>query len=271
MTTPLWPIAVGAVPQVLDLSHNNPHLNTAAEFAALYSAGVRGVIHKLTQGTDFLDPLYAVRRPLAEAAGLQWHGGYHFCTSFPVDQQLAWFLSQAGTNAALGLCLDAEANGGASIAPADAAAFAVALDKELGAQCLRYGNASVDAYQQEGWHDGPLWWAKYGPEPTVELMTSLGIDPNRVVLWQETGSGRVAGETPVDLSFARDPVLLWGLMGLAAAPAAPVAPVVAPVAPPVVSVMPDLKAAQAELGIEADGLWGSQTEAAFAAFYGANH
>lgn len=211
MPTPIWKIASTDRPAVIDLSHSNPGLNTGAEFAALYRAGVRLVIHKAGQigmmGNE--DPMYAVRRPLAVAAGLRWDA-YWFCTSAPIDEQEAEFIRIVGpTTGGMRLCLDAEENRGATIAPAQAARFAQSLDARMKRRVLRYGNASVPEYRLPGWHDGPLWWAKYGPEPTVEGMRSLGIDPAHVVLWQETGSGRVAGASPVDLSFARYDAATW--------------------------------------------------------------
>jgi GH25 family lysozyme M1 (1,4-beta-N-acetylmuramidase) len=209
MTTPIWSIAVGAAPTVIDLSHNNSNLNTQAEFNALYSAGVRVVIHKATQGISFIDPMFAVRRPLAVMAGLKWDA-YHFCTSDPIAEQQAFFLSHAGVDLTkMRLALDAEPNRGSTIDPAQAAAFAKSLDTKLKRQVLRYGNSCVLEYKQLDWYNGPMWWAKYGLEPTVEQFKALGVDPSKVVLWQETGSGRIAGETPVDLSYAKFDVATW--------------------------------------------------------------
>ena len=257
------------VPPVIDLSHNNPGLDTADDFAALYAAGVRLVIHKATQGVSFADPMYAVRRPLALTAGLKWDA-YHFCTSDPETAQLAYFLSVTDLDDTMRGALDAEQNAGATISPISAGVLAAGLDSKLGRQVLRYGNASVLEYKQPLWHDGPIWWAKYGDEPTVELMASLDIDPANVVLWQATESAVVADFDPLDASHYR-----FGAEGLAAWPVIPsgssLQPQPASPAPaPTTSVMPDLKAAQAELGITADGVWGPETAAAFGAFYEKN-
>jgi len=205
MPTPLWPIPAGTLPAVIDLSHNNPGFDSVEEFGALKASGVSLVIHKASQGVSYVDPMYATRRPLALEAGLLWDA-YHFCTSDPVADQLAHFFAAAEPDhATMRLCLDAEQNRDATISPLAAAQFALDADARLSRQVLRYGNASVLEYRQPGWHDGPMWWAKYGPEPTVELMTSLGIDPDHVVLWQETCTGRVAGSGSgnVDLSYYR--------------------------------------------------------------------
>ena len=53
---------------VIDLSHHNNNV----DFAKVVAAGVLGVIHKATQGTTTVDPLYAQRRGEALAAGLLW-------------------------------------------------------------------------------------------------------------------------------------------------------------------------------------------------------
>jgi hypothetical protein len=111
------------------------------------------------------------------------------------------------------LAIDAEPNAGATIDPVQAASFAAALDQKLGQRCLRYGGAALPTFRQRGWTEGPQWWAKYGPEPTVELLTSLTVPPENVVLWQETGSGKLCGNSPVDLSYARYDVSSWPSLG----------------------------------------------------------
>ena len=60
---------------VVDLSHHNG--NVDLQQAA--GAGIIGVIHKATQGTSGLDPMYVTNRGKAQAAGLMW-GAYHFAT-----------------------------------------------------------------------------------------------------------------------------------------------------------------------------------------------
>lgn len=49
---------------VIDLSHHNE----VADFGKVYASGVRGVIHKATQGSTFIDADYASRRATAQAA-----------------------------------------------------------------------------------------------------------------------------------------------------------------------------------------------------------
>src|SRR5215510_2477306 len=45
-------------------------------FVQVYSAGILGVLHKITEGTSYVDGAYAPRQPMALAAGLLW-GAYH--------------------------------------------------------------------------------------------------------------------------------------------------------------------------------------------------
>lgn len=203
MTTPIWSIAPGSCPAVIDLSHNNAGFDSVEEFQKLKEDGVGLVFHKATQGASYVDPMYVKRRKLVTDAGLLFDA-YHFCTDAPVPVQMAHFLTVAAPDhPTMRLMLDAEMNRGATIDPLKAAQFALDLDAKMARQVVRYGNASVLEYRQPGWHDGPMWWAKYGPEPTDELMKSLGIDPAHIVLWQETGTGTIEGEHPVDLSYYR--------------------------------------------------------------------
>jgi len=75
---------------VIDLSHHN----SVSSFADLRAAGVFGVIHKATQGATYVDPRFAERRQLVEAAGLLF-GAYHFGTGVGVEAQVDHFLATA--------------------------------------------------------------------------------------------------------------------------------------------------------------------------------
>lgn len=77
---------------VIDLSHHNGH---NIDFAALARAGIAGVIHKATQGTAFVDPLYAANREKALVAGLLF-GSYHFGTGADGGTQGDFYLQTVG-------------------------------------------------------------------------------------------------------------------------------------------------------------------------------
>src|SRR5579863_6986201 len=58
---------------MLDLSNNNAEVN----FAAVRAAGVSGVMLKVGQGADYIDPTWETRSVSARAAGLRV-GGYYY-------------------------------------------------------------------------------------------------------------------------------------------------------------------------------------------------
>jgi len=60
---------------IVDISHHNGNIDLQLAKAD----GIIGVIHKATQGTTGVDPMYQTNRAKAAAAGLLW-GAYHFAT-----------------------------------------------------------------------------------------------------------------------------------------------------------------------------------------------
>jgi len=79
--------------KVVDLSHYN---SIPKDLKAAYSQGVRGVIHKCTEGTGWKDSKAAARYFLAQDAGMLW-GLYHFIRQASIDAQVDWFLKNAET------------------------------------------------------------------------------------------------------------------------------------------------------------------------------
>jgi lysozyme len=90
-------------PKALDIFHGD----TITSFADVYGAGIRGVIHKATEGATFTDNAYASRRPEALAAGLRW-GAYHFMRPGDMAGQAHFFLATARPTAATRVCADYE-------------------------------------------------------------------------------------------------------------------------------------------------------------------
>jgi lysozyme len=85
---------------------------TVTDFRAVRQSNILGVIHKATEGGDYVDPFCATRRPQAEAAGLLW-GTYHFGTGqMSGDRQAAFYLSvsRPGPNTLLALDLELNEN-----------------------------------------------------------------------------------------------------------------------------------------------------------------
>lgn len=104
---------------VVDLSHHNG----PPDFAKAAAAGVKGVIHKATQGERYVDPTFAPRRPKALAAGLWW-GAYHFGVGGDGVGQAEHFLATVQPAADTLLVLDFEANAqGPSMSLEEARAF----------------------------------------------------------------------------------------------------------------------------------------------------
>lgn len=88
-------------PLVIDMNHADASreqsgvLVDTADFKKAYKWGIRGVIHKATEGEHFKDPLYSSRRAKALAAGMLW-GAYHFMRPGDVGNQVSAFLGATG-------------------------------------------------------------------------------------------------------------------------------------------------------------------------------
>ena len=152
---------------IVDISHHNGNVNLQLAKAA----GIIGVIHKATQGTGGVDPMYQTNRTQALNAGLMW-GAYHFGTGGNGAAQAQHFLQVVGNTDNTLLVLDFESNpGGSSMALADARAFVTEVQQATGRfpgfysgsyikQLLGNGKDSVLA---QCW----LWLPQYGPTPVV--------------------------------------------------------------------------------------------------------
>ena len=93
---------------LVDLSHFND-----VTLQDLQKHGVKGVIHKITQATGFVDNRYAERAQEAQKLGFLW-GAYHFMSADPVREQFDHFLSALEKHTLKTLltlpCLDWEPN-----------------------------------------------------------------------------------------------------------------------------------------------------------------
>ena len=104
--TPSWRPEVAGLDAVIDISHNV----SVSDFRAVRRANILAVIHKTTEGGDWIDPSYAPRRAEAEASGLLW-GGYHFGTrQYTGARQAATFLKAVQPTPTTLLALDFEPN-----------------------------------------------------------------------------------------------------------------------------------------------------------------
>jgi lysozyme len=152
---------------VIDLSHHN--LNV--DFNAIKGAGIFGVMHKATQGLNFIDPMYAPRRGPAGSARLKW-GAYHFGTGADGAAQADFFLTHAQPTAGTPLVLDLELNtAGLTMTLAEARAFVTRIQAVTGTWPGLYGGSylkeqlagKADPVLSQCW----LWLSQFGPTPVV--------------------------------------------------------------------------------------------------------
>jgi lysozyme len=152
---------------IVDLSHHNGNV----DLAAAQAAGIVGVIHKATQGTSFVDPMYQINREKAQQVGLLW-GAYHFGVGADGVEQADYFLQIVQPGAQDLLVLDFEANPqGPSMNLEEARAFVTHISQSSG----RFPGLYAGAYLKEllGTHSDPLlaqcwfWLSQFGPTAVV--------------------------------------------------------------------------------------------------------
>jgi lysozyme len=165
---------------VIDLSHHNG----SADLVAAKNGGVIGVIHKCTQGWQYVDPLYDSNREKAMEAGLLW-GAYHFGVGSDGIEQAEFLLSRLGPETSTLVVLDFEANpAGSSMDLIEARAFVTHIEQKIG----RWPGLYAGQYLKEllGTSSDPvlskcwLWLAQYAP--TAVLPTGW----SQWTLWQYT-------------------------------------------------------------------------------------
>jgi lysozyme len=152
---------------IVDLSHHNG----VVDLAVAHGAGIVGVIHKATQGTSFVDPMYQTNRAKAQQAGLLW-GAYHFGVGADGVEQADHFLQVVEPGPQDLLVLDFEANAqGPSMTLEEARAFVTHINETLGRFPGLYSGhyvkdllgTSTDPVLANCW----FWLSQYGPTPVV--------------------------------------------------------------------------------------------------------
>src|SRR5215475_7636227 len=137
---------------VIDISHNV----TVTDFTAIRRSNILAVVHKATEGGDWVDPSYGVRRSQAEQAGLLW-GAYHFGTRqySGADQAMA-FLATARPGPTTLVALDLEpneANPRNTMTLAQAEAFVITVERATGRLPVIYSHpawANGEKYGRRG-------------------------------------------------------------------------------------------------------------------------
>lgn len=183
-------------PVFVDLSHHNTipeSLKPAKE------SGILGVIHKITEGTGFVDSKVDARYRLAQDAGMLW-GLYHFVRPGNAETQAAFMVNTA---VELGVCdddtlfcLDYEDKG---VSLNDCVEFMNVVEEMTGHKPVLYsGHVLKEAL---GGKADPrlskyrLWLAQYGPDYVLPPGWS------KFWGWQYTESGTCPGiNPPVDLN-----------------------------------------------------------------------
>jgi GH25 family lysozyme M1 (1,4-beta-N-acetylmuramidase) len=178
-------------PCVVDLFHGDE----VDDFSLCCTAGIKGVIHKASQGSKGVDKSYKARRAQAAKAGLLW-GAYHFADSSDVAAQVDNFLKCADPDDKTLLCLDYEPNGSKTMSLDQARNFLRLVRQKTGQRPVIYsgslikeqlGSAGDDFFAEHR-----LWLCQYGPTPKIPKAW------DSYWLWQYTGDGDGLGPHEID-------------------------------------------------------------------------
>lgn len=168
----------------IDLSH----WNQVDDCAAVAGAGVIGVIHKATEGTDYIDPTYDQRRRDARDNGLMW-GAYHFLRPGDMTMQAQWFVANAQPDPDTLMAADHEDDG---VSLNDLKQFMSEVARLIGRPPVLYsGNVikqQIGNARDEEMAQYRLWLAQYSATPSWPTATWPSW-----WLWQYTGNGSCAG------------------------------------------------------------------------------
>lgn len=210
-------------PVVVDLSH----WNSPTDFKAAYASGIRGIIHKATEGTWYKDDKYNLARQKAADAGILW-GAYHFFRPGNVEGQVEYFLNFAQPDEHTLLALDHEDH---KCSVADVEKFLRLVEEKTKRSCVLYSGhvikEQLGSNKNEFLGKHRLWLAQYSSTATTQ------VSWDHYWLWQYSESTGVPGlGNPVDVNFyAQDETQLaneWAGTGEIAIPVPPSPPVVTP-------------------------------------------
>jgi lysozyme len=153
---------------VIDISHHN---GKSLDLDLARADGIRGVIHKASQGVTMRDPMYEANRAKAQAAGLLW-GAYHFGVGGDGAAQAAAFVDAVGDREGVLMALDLEPNpGGRSMSLSQARDFVSQVYERTGRWPGLYSGSAIK--EMLGARKDPvlancwLWLAQYGPKAVV--------------------------------------------------------------------------------------------------------
>ena len=166
-------------PVVIDIYHGD----LVTDPSAVKSAGIVGVIHKCTESTGNVDPLYFRRRKTFTDLGLAW-GAYHFFHGNGIAEANA-FLSRAEPDGKTLLALDWETTlSGYTPTALQARVFLERILEKTGRKAVVYsGHAAKEKIHGRDSFFGShrLWLAQYGVQWNCQASWSYPW------LWQYRG------------------------------------------------------------------------------------
>jgi lysozyme len=208
--------SLAGIDAVIDMSH----MVSVDNFASVKRSGILAVVHKATEGGDYVDISYATRRAQAQQAGLLW-GAYHFGTrQYSGAQQAQAFLAAARPGPTTVMALDFEPNDynpRNTMTLQQAEAFVQAIYQATGRLPLVYTHPSWADGARHGRGGlrlptpiGPrsilarcdLWLADYREQP---VMPSAWADRGWR-LWQYAGD-----QTSADIAYGAPPRTVAGV------------------------------------------------------------
>lgn len=161
------------------------------DWQAVKGSGVEFVIIKCTEGTAYIDPLFAEHWDGAKGAGLLVSAYHMLWPNLSASKQAAHFLNTMGDREPdFPLALDVELRGGGNIG-AVVEEVLLALEAGDGRRPIIYTAQSVwgdIVGWAPGWHEYPLWVADY--DAATPAMPS-GWDS--YTFWQYSSTGSVPG------------------------------------------------------------------------------
>lgn len=180
-------------PKVIDLSHHN----MVADLHGAYAMGIRGIVHKATEGRSVKDSKMSARHFLAKQANLLW-GVYHFLRPGSMQTQADWFVKMTRGVMDDNTLIAAD-HEDAGVSLASLKEFMERCEQALGRSMVLYsGNVLKEQLRGKADQflvDRRLWLAQYASQP------QLPLGWNDYWLWQYTDAGAVDGITgPVDLN-----------------------------------------------------------------------
>lgn len=134
---------------------------------------VAGIIHKATEGDDFIDPAYSTRRKTAKTRGYKW-GSYHLLKKGDPIKQANFYLATIGNSSGEIMALDVECTVNSKcevekyrVSTPEIKAFLKVIKEKTGRYPIFYANHSVvsdlskNHPNEEILTKTPLWYARF--------------------------------------------------------------------------------------------------------------